>query len=41
MQMSTPDGFADLVNVLENFSLDFDMLVRPGGNKSKVAKRPR
>jgi len=38
MQMSTPDGFADLVNVLENFSLDFDMLVRPGGNKSKVAK---
>ncbi|WP_159795411.1 BglII/BstYI family type II restriction endonuclease [Puerhibacterium puerhi] len=32
-----PGAFADLVNVLQAFSLSVDLLVRPGGNKSKIA----
>lgn len=32
-----PDAFSDLVEVLQMFSLSVDLLVRPGGNKSKIA----
>lgn len=35
---TAPEEFADLISVLEDFYLDVDRLVRPGGRKSMIAE---
>lgn len=37
LKVLNPDAFEDLIEVLRAFRLSVDLLVRPGGNKSKIA----
>lgn len=38
LKVTSPDAFADMVDVLETFDLTVDKLTTPGGSKSVVAK---
>ena len=39
MKITQPEAFDDLIDVLRKFSLTVDLIVRPGGNKSKIAEQ--
>lgn len=38
MQVTTPEAFEDMIQVLDGFALTLDKLTTPGGNKSVIAK---